>query len=105
MNEIVVHIESYDFDYEFDYGNFFQKVYIFLDLWKMQSYDFDSGNDFSASADSSFFPSVNRTFSAALRNGNAGQPCSSFFNLIYLYEVSQFLLKMLSDVSQQELLL
>ena len=72
MNEIVVHIESYDFDYEFDYGKSFRKADFFLDLRKIQSYDFDSGNDFSASADSSFFPSVNRTFSAALRSRNAG---------------------------------
>ena len=46
MNEIVVHIESYDFDYVFDYGKSFQKVGPFLDVWKIQSYDFDSENDY-----------------------------------------------------------
>ena len=29
MNEIVFHIESYNFDYEFYYGKYFQKIGLF----------------------------------------------------------------------------
>ena len=48
MNEIVFHIESYDFDFEFYYSKYFQKVGLFLDLWRIRSYYFDSEKDYEA---------------------------------------------------------